>query len=179
MTALGRKGAILTLHCRVWVAMWVQSTSKKVSFCLIILAGVAADTLRQPIVPTAPRASPGSDLALRRCQTVRFPPIAEETTTNPSGRGAACEFGLRHLIRFAAPPLRQTPGASQKALNVIGKAVCATAHRSRACDVTMNIKRIELGMIPALGIGVDVRMFAAEGSTGLASRQKRPQPSCV
>src|SRR4029077_18090677 len=55
----------------------------------------------------------------------------------------------------------------------------ATAHRSRACDVPMNTKRMELGTIPALGIWVDVRMFAAEGSTGLTSRQKRPHPSWV
>jgi hypothetical protein len=30
---------------RVWVAMWVERRSKKVSFCLIILARVPADTL--------------------------------------------------------------------------------------------------------------------------------------
>jgi len=41
----------------------------------------------------------------------------------------------------------------------------------------MDIEEIELGMISALGIGVDIRLFAVEGSTGSASRQKWPQPS--
>ncbi len=94
-------------QCRVWVAMWVQSASKKVSFCLIILARVAADTLSANAL-TTPSPCPGATWSYGDVSPSGFPPIAEETTTNPGGRGAACEFGLRHLIRFAARPVCQT-----------------------------------------------------------------------
>src|SRR5260221_8089233 len=94
---------------RVWVAMWVQSPSQKLSFCLIVLARVAADTLSasRPRATSARRR--GRAWSYRDVSPLVFPLIAEETTTNPGGRGATCEFGLRHLHPLRRPALCHTP----------------------------------------------------------------------
>ncbi len=49
---------------RVWVAMWVQKPSKKISFCLIILDRVAADTLSAKTRPKKSHLVPGPPISL-------------------------------------------------------------------------------------------------------------------
>ena len=143
--------------------MWVQSPSKKVSFCLIVLARVTADTLSASRPSARCRVRPGS---YRDVRPLAFPLIAEETTTNPGGRGGVCEFGSRTLS--ASPPAHcaRNPRNSQNSLNIKEKNIrtCAAAHRAHAPDHYYGHPTIELGMIPALGIGVYVRMFAVEGA---------------
>jgi hypothetical protein len=63
----------------VWIAMWVQTPCKKVSFC--------DDTI----------ASPGWDLELRDINRSGFPLIAEETTTS-LGRRMPPAMGLRGAL---------------------------------------------------------------------------------
>src|SRR5258708_37643618 len=58
---------------------------------------------------TTPSPCPGATWSYGDVSPSGFPPIAEETTTNPGGRGAAREFGLRHPIPLAAPPGLPTP----------------------------------------------------------------------
>src|SRR5947209_18983324 len=106
--------------------MWVQSPSKKVSFCLIVLARVTADTLSASSPSARCRVRPGS---YRDVRPLAFPFIAEETTTNPGGRGGVCEFGSSTLS--ASPPdhCARHPRNSQNSLNIREKIfVCALPH---------------------------------------------------
>src|ERR1041384_3158927 len=82
----------------MWVALWVQSVWEKISLCVTLLNRVPADTLSaNPSVATTPGASPRVGLGVSgEVKPLLVPLFAEETTTNPGGRGAACEFRLRH-----------------------------------------------------------------------------------
>ena len=115
MFVCGPKGAISDPpQFRVWVAMWVQSASKKVSFCLIILARVGADTLsaNPPVVLTRLSASPGS---YREVSPLVFHPLPKkQQRTRASGTRPAIQLAVR----------RTYPWDSQKALNVIEKPAC-------------------------------------------------------
>src|SRR6266851_10512681 len=108
--------------------MWVRSPSKKVSFCLIILARVAADT--SPPNSFSPDDTQRFAQRLPGGQPVGFPPIAEETTTNAGERGAtsdsACGALSARLFRTGAP---DSPRDSQKTLNVIEKPACLRGKR--------------------------------------------------
>ena len=75
--------------------MWVQSASKKVSFCLIILARVGADTLsaNPPVVLTRLSASPGS---YREVSPLVFHPLPKkQQRTRASGTRPAIQLAVR------------------------------------------------------------------------------------
>ena len=153
--------------------MWVESAGKKVSFCLIILARVAADTLSaNPLTTPSPRLD--GTWELREHEPVGF------SHSLPKKQQRAPPGGCRRRFGFAPPcPLGRcercitNPVNFRKALNVIRKpSVPPTSASLRRRMHQHGGGRVEAGMIPALGNWSWRSRFWCQKGAGSAFRRR-------